>query len=80
MEQSTHREVAQLGRALGLGPRGRRFESCLPDNSWVLSVSGNTADSKSVTACSNQAEPVSHKIMRLAINQALTTVVSAVGA
>ena len=24
-------EVAQLGRALGLGPRGRRFESCLPD-------------------------------------------------
>ena len=26
-----HREVAQLGRALGLGPRGRRFESCLPD-------------------------------------------------
>ena len=26
------REVAQLGRALGLGPRGRRFESCLPDN------------------------------------------------
>ena len=29
----TFREVAQLGRALGLGPRGRRFESCLPDNS-----------------------------------------------
>ena len=27
------REVAQLGRALGLGPRGRRFESCLPDHS-----------------------------------------------
>ena len=26
------REVAQLGRALGLGPRGRRFESCLPDS------------------------------------------------
>ena len=25
-------EVAQLGRALGLGPRGRRFESCLPDS------------------------------------------------
>ena len=25
------RGVAQLGRALGLGPRGRRFESCLPD-------------------------------------------------
>ncbi len=26
-----NREVAQLGRALGLGPRGRRFKSCLPD-------------------------------------------------
>ena len=26
------REVAQFGRALGLGPRGRRFESCLPDS------------------------------------------------
>ena len=29
------REVAQLGRALGLGPRGRRFESCLPDHSYL---------------------------------------------
>ena len=28
------REVAQLGRALGLGPRGRRFESCLPDHPY----------------------------------------------
>ena len=39
----THREVAQLGRALGLGPRGRRFESCLPDfflNLWGLSSAG----------------------------------------
>ena len=26
------REVAQLGRVLGLGPRCRRFESCLPDS------------------------------------------------
>ena len=26
------RGVAQLGRALGLGPRGRRFESCRPDS------------------------------------------------
>ena len=25
------RGVAQLGRALGLGPRGRKFESCRPD-------------------------------------------------
>ena len=29
------REVAQLGRALGLGPRGRRFESCLPDSDFL---------------------------------------------
>ena len=36
------REVAQLGRALGLGPRGRRFESCLPDHLhlWGLSSAG----------------------------------------
>ena len=42
------REVAQLGRALGLGPRGRRFESCLPDHpnlydckyTWGLSSAG----------------------------------------
>ena len=26
-----YREIAQLGRALGSGPRGRRFESCFPD-------------------------------------------------
>ena len=26
------REVAQLGRAPGLGPGGRRFKSCLPDH------------------------------------------------
>ena len=32
------REVAQAGSALGLGPRGRRFESCLPDEK----VSSNT--------------------------------------
>ena len=31
------REVAQLGRALGLGPRGRRFESCLPDVDFINS-------------------------------------------
>ena len=29
------REVAQFGRALGLGPRGRRFESCLPDSNYI---------------------------------------------
>ncbi len=34
------REVAQLGRALGLGPRGRRFESCLPDHSFENTIRG----------------------------------------
>ena len=41
------RDVAQLGSALGLGPRGRRFESCLPDHEqlidndlWGLSSAG----------------------------------------
>ncbi len=28
----SEREVAQLGRAPGLGPGGRRFKSCLPDH------------------------------------------------
>ena len=28
------RGMAQLGRALGLGPRGRKFESCRPDQSF----------------------------------------------
>ena len=28
------REVAQAGSAPGLGPGGRRFESCLPDNQF----------------------------------------------
>ena len=30
--EALDREVAQLGRVLGLGPRCRRFESCLPDS------------------------------------------------
>ena len=34
------RGVAQLGRALGLGPRGRRFESCLPDHEPTNYVMG----------------------------------------
>ncbi len=29
---SLHRDVAQLGSASGLGPEGRRFESCHPDS------------------------------------------------
>ena len=34
------REVVQLGRILGLGPRGRRFESCPPDFKKPLEKSG----------------------------------------
>ena len=30
---TVNREVAQAGSAPGLGPGGRRFESCLPDQS-----------------------------------------------
>ncbi len=31
MIQPSRRGVAQSGSASGLGPEGRRFESCLPD-------------------------------------------------
>ena len=31
MTGRSNRDVAQQARALGLGPRGRRFESCHPD-------------------------------------------------
>src|SRR5687768_136048 len=31
-----HRDVAQLGRARGWGPRGRRFKSCRPDHTRVV--------------------------------------------
>ncbi len=30
-----HRDVAQLGRAPGLGPGGRMFKSCRPDSSFM---------------------------------------------
>ena len=31
-QETVSREVAQSGSASGLGPEGRRFESCLPDH------------------------------------------------
>lgn len=34
-----HPDVAQLGRALALGARGRMFESCHPDFCLCLGVS-----------------------------------------
>ena len=30
--------MAQSGSAPGLGPGGRKFESCCPDHYWLLSV------------------------------------------
>ncbi len=35
------REIAQLGRALRSGRRGRRFESCFPDNMQLHSHTDN---------------------------------------
>jgi hypothetical protein len=35
------RDLAQLGRALGSGPRGRRFKSCSPDH--LTSISGRSS-------------------------------------
>ena len=40
---SKDRAVAQLGRALGSGPRGRRFESCQPDWTYDRRVNKNSA-------------------------------------
>lgn len=34
--QRLSRGVAQFGSARGLGPRGRRFKSCLPDHDKAL--------------------------------------------
>lgn len=36
-----YREVAQLGGALALGARGRRFDSCLPDMIYRHSKTGH---------------------------------------
>ena len=35
------RDVAQLGSALDLGSRGRRFESCHPDHYFFLTWRGS---------------------------------------
>ena len=32
------REIAQLGSAPGLGPGGRRFESCFPDHDYFITL------------------------------------------
>ncbi len=54
------REVAQLGRALGLGPRGRRFESCLPDHECS---SSKKRISLLLCGCSLMVKPQPSKLM-----------------
>ena len=58
------REVAQLGRALGLGPRGRRFESCLPD---ILYYGGSAGRAPALHAGGQRFDPASlhHIIYKL---------------
>ena len=34
--RTIYREIAQLGSAPGLGPGGRRFESCFPDHEYFI--------------------------------------------
>ena len=38
MTESNYRDVAQFGSASGLGPEGRRFESCHPDQKFFGSL------------------------------------------
>lgn len=40
------RGVAQTGSALGLGPRGRRFKSALPDQKKIYCPPKNTKEMK----------------------------------
>ena len=41
-QKTVYREVAQSGSASGLGPEGRRFESCLPDHLSSRLIGGFT--------------------------------------
>ena len=62
------REVAQLGRALGLGPRGRRFESCLPDQSKYIHNHGALAQLGERLLCTQEVSgsiPLSSTIYNL---------------
>lgn len=40
---SNYLDVAQFGRALGLGPRGQRFESFYPDQ-WFIRIMVSISD------------------------------------
>jgi hypothetical protein len=63
------REVAQLGRALGSGPRGRRFKSCLPDHSYshqqraAQSSIRSAALADNACGCSSVVEPQPSKLV-----------------
>jgi hypothetical protein len=47
LQPKWNREVAQAGSAPGLGPGGRRFESCLPDSN----VYQKTLNARKSTIC-----------------------------
>ena len=38
--KNEYRDVAQLGSALDLGSRGRRFKSCHPDHCKIVNTAG----------------------------------------
>ncbi len=43
MTGENRRDVAQFGSASGLGPEGRRFESCHPDQIFYQNENGSLA-------------------------------------
>jgi hypothetical protein len=49
------RDVAQLGRALGSGPRGRRFKSCRLDHSPITTIRYSDIDSEVLRTRSGRA-------------------------
>ena len=58
--QYCNRDVAQLGSASGLGPEGRRFESCHPDHVGTSFACSDFLCKKSVTCCT--VPPPSQKV------------------
>ena len=46
------REIAQFGRALGLGPRCRGFKSCFPDHFLQVWFNGRTTAFQAASASS----------------------------
>lgn len=56
ISHGSFRGVAQFGSATGLGPVGRRFESCYPDYRRVVSIDKTTV-SKTVILGLNPSSP-----------------------